>query len=264
MKITFLGTSHGITEANRFTSAILLEVGTKYYLIDAGAPIMKLMRAAGVDLHALGGIFITHSHSDHYLGLVEFTNQLELFREFAGVKVTVYAPPKFPFYEMREFLFGKESREVTDFSVHRGGSRREDGGEGNRVLCEFYPDGAFFDDGNIRVSSIPTRHFPGSHAFLVEAEGKRLLFTGDLTVDLADMPSTAFDTPTDLIVTEAAHPILDKESTVATFRRLQARRVAITHICDWRNTPEMIATLSAAVSDLYPLAPVCDGDVIEL
>ena len=184
MKITFLGTRHGITERDRFTSSILLSVGEKNYLIDAGAPIIKLLKERDVDFKSLGGIFITHSHPDHYIGLVEFTNQLELFNEFSGVKVKIYAPSGFPFYEMREFLFGKGSREVTDFSVARGGSRKADGGEGNRVECEFYPDGDVFDDGNVKLTSIPTKHFRDSHAFLVEAEGKRILFTGDLRHDL--------------------------------------------------------------------------------
>ena len=264
MKITFLGTSHGITERDRFTSSILLSVGEKNYLIDAGAPIIKLLKERDVDFKSLGGIFITHSHPDHYIGLVEFTNQLELFNEFSGVKVKIYAPSGFPFYEMREFLFGKGSREVTDFSVARGGSRKADGGEGNRVECEFYPDGDVFDDGNVKLTSIPTKHFRDSHAFLVEAEGKRILFTGDLRHDLIDFPTVAFDTHTDLIVTEAAHPLLNSPKIIDVFKQLKTSRVLITHVCDFRNTPEAIAELTSALAPLYPAEAVTDGTVVEI
>ena len=264
MKIKFLGTSHGITEKERYTSSILITVGEKHYLIDAGAPIMKLLKESNVDFKKIGGIFITHSHSDHYLGLVEFMCQLELFNEFSGVSVTVYAPEKFPFYPMREFLFGKDSREVTDFSVKRGGSRREDGGEGNRLKCEFYPDGAFFDDGNVKVTSIPTKHFYDSHAFLLEAEGKRVLFTGDIRHDLIDFPTLAFDTHLDLTVTEAAHPILNDKKTVELFGKIQTERMLITHICDFRNTPDMIAELTAALSHRFPVSAVTDGTEVEV
>ena len=264
MKITFLGTSHGIAEADRFTSSILLTVADKNYLIDAGAPIMKLVRERGVDLKTLSSVFITHSHADHYLGLVEFTNQLELFNEFSGVKVKIYAPEFLPFYKMREFLFGEGSEKEIDFSVKRGGSRREFLPDGNRVECEFYPDGAFFDDGNIKVTSIPTKHFRDSHAFLVYAEGKRILFTGDLRHDLLDMPEAAFAEKLDLIVTEAAHPLLNSEPIINIFRKIKTKKALITHICDFRNTPDMINALKTAVSDLYPLEAVTDGYSIEI
>lgn len=264
MKITFLGTSHGISEPDRFTSAILFEIGDKFYLMDAGAPVLKLMRSLGVDMNRLGGIFITHSHPDHYLGLVDLVNQVECFNQFAGVKIRIHAPERFPFYEMREFLFGKASREVTDFSVHRGGNRKSDGGEGNRVECEIYKPGVIFDDGNVRVSAIATKHFYDSHSLLIDAEGKRVLYTGDLCPDISDIPPLVFDTHTDLIITEAAHPALSDEGIISTFRRFDTDRVIITHIYSVRNTPGIINGLAEAVSDLYPLRAANDMDVIEI
>ena len=257
MKITFLGTSHGIAEANRFTSSILLTVKEKSYLIDAGAPIMKLLGEKGVDLKKLSSIFITHSHQDHYIGLVEFTAQLELFNEFSGVNVKVFAPKNLPFYEMREFLFG--TRGDIDFSIKRGGSRREFLPDGARVTCEYYKDGEFFDDGVIRVTSIPTLHFSDSHAFLVEAEGKRILFTGDLRHDFLDFPEIAFKEDIDLIVTEAAHPLLNSPAIIDVFKRLKTKKVLITHICEARNSSDAIATLREALKDKMVVGAVFDG-----
>ena len=43
MKITFLGTSHGIPEADRVLSSAMIEVGDNIYLVDAGAPITEKM-----------------------------------------------------------------------------------------------------------------------------------------------------------------------------------------------------------------------------
>ena len=257
MKITFLGTSHGITEADRFTSSILVTVGNKSYLIDAGAPITKLLKEKGVDLKSLSSIFITHAHQDHYIGLVEFTAQVELFNEFSGVNVTVYGPENLPFYEMKKFLFGSEGD--IDFSVRRGGSRREFLPDGTRVKCEFYNDGAFFDDGTVKVSSIPTLHFPHSHAFLFEAEGKKILFTGDLRQDLKDFPEIAFREDIDLIVTEAAHPLLEAPDTVEIFKSLKTKKIFITHIYDKRNTPDGIATLRNALMGDKIVGAVYDG-----
>lgn len=44
MKITFLGTGHGVPSPDRHCSATLVEVGGKRYLIDAGAPVVDIMR----------------------------------------------------------------------------------------------------------------------------------------------------------------------------------------------------------------------------
>ena len=39
MKITFLGTSHGVPAADRYCSCTMLEVNGAHYFIDAGAPL---------------------------------------------------------------------------------------------------------------------------------------------------------------------------------------------------------------------------------
>ena len=257
MKITFLGTSHGITEPTRFTSSILLSVKDKRYLIDAGAPIMKLLGEKGVDLKALSSIFITHAHQDHYIGLVEFTAQVELFNEFSGVNVTVYGPENLPFYEMKKFLFGSEGD--IDFSVRRGGSRREFLPDGTRIKFEPYGDGEFFDDGTLKLTSIPTLHFPHSHAFLAEAEGKRILFTGDLRHDLKDFPKIAFEEELDLIVTEAAHPLLSSPEIIEVFRGVKTKKILITHVCEARNNADAIAALRSSLGQEKIVGAVFDG-----
>ena len=40
MKITFLGTGHGLHEKGRYRTSMMLEVGGSAYLIDAGSPVM--------------------------------------------------------------------------------------------------------------------------------------------------------------------------------------------------------------------------------
>ena len=50
MKITYLGTSHGVPTETRFTTSFLLQVGDNSYIIDAGAPIASLLLKHNVDL----------------------------------------------------------------------------------------------------------------------------------------------------------------------------------------------------------------------
>ena len=64
MKITLLGTSHGVPAADRYCSCTLIEAGHAAYLIDAGAPAIDLLLRRGVDLTAIRALFTTHLHGD--------------------------------------------------------------------------------------------------------------------------------------------------------------------------------------------------------
>ena len=63
MKITFVGTSHGIAEKDRYCSCTVVTVKGKHYVIDAGAPIYDLLQRYGFRFEDVAGIFITHTHN---------------------------------------------------------------------------------------------------------------------------------------------------------------------------------------------------------
>ena len=260
MKITFLGTSHGITEADRFTSSALITVGEKNYLIDAGAPIMKLLQVYGVKFNTLSDIFITHSHGDHYLGLVEFVNQMESFKQFDDVRITIHGPELFPYDAMRAFLFGDGSLH----SKNLGGNRHETDDTASRISFERYSDGEIFNDGTLKVTAFKTRHFTDSHSLLVEAEGKRVLFTGDMRHDLLDFPYAALEERANLIIMEGAHQRLASEPITAILKDINVSRMLINHIYDGMNPPEAIEKLASAISESYPVTAAYDGYSIEV
>ena len=70
MKLTFLGTSHGVPAADRFCSCAMLEVNGAHYLIDCGAPAAELLIRRGIPYTALRAIFTNHAHGDHTNGLL--------------------------------------------------------------------------------------------------------------------------------------------------------------------------------------------------
>jgi len=95
----------------------------------------------------------------------------------------------------------------------------------------------FFDDGTLRVTAIPTQHCPHSHAFLLEAEGKSIVFTGDLRHPTIDFPQVCFQRTCDLIVCEAAHFSTTEAAPI--FEKAAPKRVLINHICPWRHLPSI-------------------------
>ena len=69
MKVTFLGTGCALV-LKRYNTCFLLEEGNKKLLVDAGGgnEILVRLDKLGVPVTALGGMYVTHSHSDHILG----------------------------------------------------------------------------------------------------------------------------------------------------------------------------------------------------
>ncbi len=68
-------------------------------------------------------------------------------------------------------------------------------------------EGVVFDDGSLKVTAYKTKHTNNSYSFLLEADGKRVLFSGDLSVHgpQEDFPVCVFDKSIDLAICEAAH-----------------------------------------------------------
>lgn len=260
MKITFLGTSHGITEADRFTSSTLITVGDKNYLIDAGAPIMKLLQVYGVKFNTLSDIFITHSHADHYLGLVEFVNQMESFKQFEGVSVKIHGPELFPYEAMRTFLFGAGDLH----SKNLGGNRHETDNKAERISFKNYSAGEIFNDGTLKITAYKTKHFADSHSLLVEAEGKRILFTGDMRHDLLDFPYDALTETADLIIMEGAHQRLASAPILEKLKALNVKRMIINHIYYGMNPDEDIEITKDELRDFYPVFAAYDGYSVEI
>ena len=243
MKITFLGTSHGIAEAHAFCSSAVVTVGNKHYIIDAGAPIMTLLQNHKMSFWDIQGIFITHSHSDHMIGLVDFTIQMEGYRQFSGVRIPIYTPDDARYLKMNPFLYGKEG--LID----------------HRVSYRVYQPGVIFDDGTLRITAIVNQHTSCSRSFLVVAEGKKVLFTGDLKHDIPDYPAVATEQDLDLIIMEGAHTRLNKPEIMEILKASRTGHMIIQHRYDKYNTDEMVEEFRQFVADKMTVTCAHDNDV---
>ncbi|MBE7024522.1 MAG: MBL fold metallo-hydrolase [Ruminococcaceae bacterium] len=173
MRIITLGTSHGNHTPGRFVSSTLLEIGNRCYLIDAGEPASAQMFRAGIPFETLRGVFITHMHDDHT----------------SGLSALVKALHKYPKDDQHTDFYFAEEAAIAPFRNWLAATH-VNSGEG---LVHYHATrtGLVFQDESISVTAIPTRHMSGgapSFAYLTEAEGKRILFTGDLSPDFSDFP----------------------------------------------------------------------------
>ena len=213
MKVVFLGTSDGLPRRGHHPSATVVEVGSSYYLIDAGAPVVDLLIEYGYDPNRLGGFFNTHCHGDHYNGLLYLLTLAESYYRDCSC----------------EFLLAEQ--QIADALVSVVEAERGQPFPYGRLRVRSFEAGVIFDDGNLRVTAIPTAHCrpKPSYALLLEGDGKRILMTGDLSQWLAgdDFPKLAFTEEVDLIVCEMAH--FSSKELLPTLAKCKTKQLAFNH-----------------------------------
>ena len=235
MKLTFVGTSHGIPEADRFCTAMFLEIGDSCYIIDAGAPVSPMLLRYGLRHDAVKGVFVTHLHGDHFDGLFEFADQLS-WRYLT-------AEPKFLLPEERGVCLLK------DFLKIMTTSKRE-------LDISAYQEGKIFEDESISVTAIPTDHSKlPSFAFLISAEGKTVLFSGDMSAEFTEGKRLFEGRELDLVVFEGAHAELKNHGEL--LKNINTKRMIINHYYEQRNSAEDIEALKKELS--YDIFVAYDG-----
>ncbi len=92
-RITFLGTSASVPTPERGMPAISLK-GKELYLWDCGEGCQRQMMKSKVGFGSIKGIFISHLHLDHFLGIFGLIETLRLSSSFAQ-KLPIFAPRGF-------------------------------------------------------------------------------------------------------------------------------------------------------------------------
>ena len=78
LKLTVLGCSSATPTLSRHSSAQVLNVHERLFLIDCGEGAQIQMRKFGIKIQKIDKIFISHLHGDHYLGLMGLLFTLHL------------------------------------------------------------------------------------------------------------------------------------------------------------------------------------------
>lgn len=215
MRLIFIGTSHGVPEPERRCSSCVLETGGSYYLIDMGTQVIEDLRRRHIDIGDVRLAICSHPHGDHTDGLISFVDILNWYFKDADTRILLPDERLIP--PLKEWLT------VTT----NGEPPRAD------LEIDVFHEGTAYEDEKLRLTAIPTKHCENSYAFLIEAEEKKLLFTGDLCRPSVDFPEIAFSTELDLLVCEAAH--FSPNECMEYFDRTKAKRIIHTHIFDRRH-----------------------------
>ena len=222
MRLFTLGTSHGAAELHRACSMNLIEVSGKYYLFDCGGSAESRLVDIGIDPTLLRAVVISHMHEDH---VGSITGIVKRFTSYNPDKrnVRIFMPDAASVDALRTWLSA-----INIFRWQDGKFLTE---EAARLSFSPISEGVIFDDGNLRITAIPTRHLANgampSFAFVIEGEGKRVLYTADLNPDFSDYPRIAYEKDFDLILSELVH--FDVARNLPDIARSRTRKLVFTH-----------------------------------
>lgn len=250
MKIRFFGTSHGVPSAERFCSCTCLEIGNRLYLIDCGAPAIDLMLRCGLHPDQLRAVFFTHIHGDHTDGLLNLADLCNWYFKESSFDIYMTEASGIDAY--------KRTINVVEADIPIDESR---------IRFKFMDKDFVYDDGMLRVTPFPTAHMKyvgdghPSYSYLIEAEGKKIVFTGDLSHHMRDrdFPEIALKENVDLTVCEMAH--FSPEEAEYFLTGYKGKKLLFNHVFPVEKL-DKIKALDGKYG--YPIDILSDGDIIEL
>lgn len=202
MQLYFLGTCAGTEPMpERKHTAFTLESNGKIYWFDAGEGCSYTAHNLGLDLTKVEKIVISHPHVDHTSGLV---NLIWNIRKLHWLKKTAPA--------------GDLDIYLPEMTVWNGVMTILKASEGTPAFFDILQprdirDGLLFDDGTISVTAFHNNHIAPledkwrSYSFLIETEGKRIVYSGDVKAYQELDPVIADGC--DALIIETGHFVID-------------------------------------------------------
>lgn len=244
MRVHFIGCGDAFGSGGRENTCFHVTGQSTNLLIDCGASALPALKRAGVALHAIDLILITHFHGDHYGGLPFFILDAQFTRRQRPLVIA--GPPGMTgrFTLVMEALFENASKTQQKFDLS---------------VVELDPQQAY-EIAGATVTPYEVVHGASGgpfHGYRIEAEGKVIAYTADTewTDTLIPLGRDA-----DLLIAEAytfdteVKNHLSYATLAAQLPRINPKRLVLTHMSD-----SMLAH-----GDKVPHTAAHDGLVIEV
>lgn len=268
LRVAVCGSSAPLPSASRAKACVAVFAGGRFYVVDSGPESVENLALWGIPLSAIGGVMLTHFHSDHIGDLGEL--QLQTWAGGRAQPLAVYGGPG-----VEQVVEGFNRAYAADQGYrtgHHGESVMPSAAWGmvaRPVVLHGAPGPAkdrtvtFHDDGSLRITAIEVNHAPiePAYAYRFDYKGRSVVITGDLK---NHPPLARAATGADLLVSEAISRTMTNSLERAADFADRDRTAAIMHdIQDYHISPEEAAALAndadVGLLVFYHLLPAPDG-----
>lgn len=226
MRFHYLGTASGVEPfPDMHHQSWVLEVNGINYWFDAGENCAHRAHTSGIDVMNTAAVFISHPHPDHYCGLPNLFFCLQKItvkfkKQMIKGKLQLFFSEPALLQAMKSLIF---RRKKPPFNPIEPAFTLEE--------CPMH-DGLLYSDENVTVSALHNRHMGEdgsegwhSYSFLIEAEGKRIVFSGD--VKSPEELDELIGDGCDQLIMETGHHVVEDVLNYALSRKV--RRLRLTH-----------------------------------
>ncbi|HAK97626.1 MAG TPA: hypothetical protein DCM87_22200 [Planctomycetes bacterium] len=253
MKIKFVGTSNANPHPGRSQTCIHVEANGLGHVLDCGdGAATKLWLDGDIDWSCLRALLVTHLHPDHASGAFAL---LHLLHQRAREN------PSWGIHDREAFkLCVPDGKGAHRFTQVLGALHVDRDMLAYNLNYEYYRAGMVFTAGGLKITAYPTSHCEDAHSLCLEAEGKRIVFSGDLA-EPAEITEHAGGA--DLLICECAH--FHPRQLVPELAAMQASHYVITHMHDdLLADPEATESLFLPLTKAGKVTLAQDGLVLEL
>lgn len=268
LRVAVCGSSAPLPSAARAKACVAVFAGGRFWIVDAGPESVENLVLWGIPLSEIGGVLLTHFHSDHIGDLGEL--QLQTWAGGRREPLAVYGGPG---VEGVVEGFNQAYRLDQGYRSAHHGEKVMPSATWGMVAHTVELDGPatpakdrsglVFDDGALRITALEVDHAPiaPAYAYRFDYKGRSTVVTGDLKYH---RPLVAGARGADLLVSEAISRSMTKSLEEAAHAADRDRTAAIMHdVQDYHISPEEAATIAndAGVHLLvyYHLLPAPDG-----
>ena len=259
MRVTLLGTGAPPPSLDRFGPSTLVEAGTEKLLFDVGRGASQRFWQLGMPLRAVTGVFLTHFHSDHTVGLPDLWLTGWLSPRFGGrmVPFRVWGPTG-----TVQMMSALETAYQADIRIRIADQKYPP--EGVAILATDITEGVVFERNGVQVTAFDVDHgeaIKPALGYRVDYAGRSVVISGDTRfsenlirfatgVDLV-VHEVAVARPELLARSDAARLIIGHHTTPEdagrVFERVGPKLALYSHIVLWGDATTVAPTIQDLV-----------------